>query len=639
MKTIHLTLLLSLCLSVSSYAQEDLVVSHYCDFESGIPSDYSVFDLDKQTLHFTMTQLGLKQDEAWTCLYESRNSNHYAASTSKHKVGSDAVTTPADNWLITSKIRIHASDAKLTWRAQSICSDIRVGDTYEVRISTTGNLPEDFKDAPILIINEESVNQWTEHSTSIGQYAEQDIYVAFVNRSTQKEVLAIDDIKVSSSRAAFDITSGLSSHIFGTEPIRICGFLHANRENELNTFTAHCLLNDKHLTREYTGVQLAKGDSIPFDFNETFSANPGDTLRYKLWVEIDGQRPDTLNTYTVSFLFAPTKRTVIEEGTGMWCGWCPLGIVAMERLKEKYPDNFIGIAVHYDDILEVDGYKPELIFSSYPSGWVNRKYEVDPMIKVEENGKEHYTMLNGGFETALLEEQKITPIADITLTGTIENNTVSVTATTCFAANIPNANYQLAFIVVEDNMEGANYYQSNYISGKTDLEMDGFEDLPSRIVPFVFNDVAISIANHRDGIPNTVPNQIIAGEKYNTDYSFHVEQVQNPSNTRIVALLIDKNTGHVENAIQIPLKSTGITTAQSDVAFSVSQNDAYVSVTLPSANSNRSLRIRSLDGCTLFHTEVSTQKHTINVPLVSKGIYLITVQSSDSSETIKLIRK
>ena len=39
--------------------------------------------------------------------------------------------------------------------------------------------------------------------------------------------------------------------------------------------------------------------------------------------------------------------TVVEEGTGTWCGWCVRGIVALEYMRENYPDKFIGIGVHY----------------------------------------------------------------------------------------------------------------------------------------------------------------------------------------------------------------------------------------------------------------------------------------------------
>ncbi|MGM9862242.1 MAG: hypothetical protein ACI30W_06565, partial [Muribaculaceae bacterium] len=53
------------------------------------------------------------------------------------------------------------------------------------------------------------------------------------------------------------------------------------------------------------------------------------------------------------------KTVVIEEGTGTWCGWCPLGILAMETLKEKHTDGSLEvICVHNDNEMGVESYVP-----------------------------------------------------------------------------------------------------------------------------------------------------------------------------------------------------------------------------------------------------------------------------------------
>ena len=31
----------------------------------------------------------------------------------------------------------------------------------------------------------------------------------------------------------------------------------------------------------------------------------------------------------------PRHRSLLEEYTGLWCGWCPRGFVALELLKEQ----------------------------------------------------------------------------------------------------------------------------------------------------------------------------------------------------------------------------------------------------------------------------------------------------------------
>lgn len=48
----------------------------------------------------------------------------------------------------------------------------------------------------------------------------------------------------------------------------------------------------------------------------------------------------------------PDKKVWVEEATGTWCGWCPRGEVYMNYLYAKYPEHFVGIAVHQKDPME-----------------------------------------------------------------------------------------------------------------------------------------------------------------------------------------------------------------------------------------------------------------------------------------------
>lgn len=66
-----------------------------------------------------------------------------------------------------------------------------------------------------------------------------------------------------------------------------------------------------------------------------------------------------------------------EEATGTWCTWCPRGAVFMAKMKEDYPDDFIGIAVHNQDPMTLTSYNTGLTnlpgFSGFPSVVVRRQ--------------------------------------------------------------------------------------------------------------------------------------------------------------------------------------------------------------------------------------------------------------------------
>lgn len=541
---------------LAAAAQAELEVSLSTGFEAGMPEGYTTHDLDGREHHFTMVQLGLANGVSWMCMKESGKSNRYAASTSKHKIQSGVENIAASNWLVTPQLRILASDAVLTWRAQSVCESIDEGDTYEVYVSTKGNRPEDFKGQPVFRIEGESVNSWTAHEVKLGQFANQYVYIAFVNKSLQREILAIDDIKVQSSKGIMDLSSSWDKFIYGTQTAKLGGALKNNGEGELSAFSVCADVEGETLKIDCSDALVKPGETFEFEFDKEFATIPGDTINYKIWVEWGEWLPDTLKAYTRPMLFDPYRRIVIEKGTGMWCGYCPTGIIAMERMKKKYPEEFIGIAVHYDDDFHVNGYSDEIKFSSFPSMYVNRQHMVAPMVLTYETGKYDFTMGSGGVETAFLEEQGEETIADISVVVHHEAEKIIAEATTRFAISKSDLDYRIAFVAVEDRVTGP--YQTNYYSGNTDYTLDGFAELPQYIAPFVFDDVARSIAGEVYGIPASVPTAVEAGASYTFEHKFEASGISNYSNVRVVAMLIDMATGEIVNAAQTQLSTTGI---------------------------------------------------------------------------------
>ena len=271
-----------------------------------------------------------------------------------------------------------------------------------------------------------------------------------------------------------------------------------------------------------------------------------------------GVNPDTR-------LFEPKRRTVIEEGTGMWCGYCPLGIIAMKRMREKYPDDFIGIAVHYDDALEVEGYSRALGFNSFPIGLVNRKLQVPPMMLAPVDGKMDYSMSHGGFETFFLQAQEQPTVADVEVSAVWSGRQLEIHAETRFAVPFDDADFRLAFVVVEDQLTGADFYQTNYLNGLTEYTLDGFAEMAYKIYPFTFDDVAIAVAGQVDGFEGSVPSVIEAGECYVFNYNMEVPRLSAPEKARVVVMLLDAHSGEVVNANQCALTTTGVGALAPDV--------------------------------------------------------------------------
>ena len=71
-----------------------------------------------------------------------------------------------------------------------------------------------------------------------------------------------------------------------------------------------------------------------------------------------------------------TKKAVLEENTGEWCGWCPEGAQIMEDAITANPGKVIGIAIHDGDPMEVAAYnswqKGLTNVGGFPNGSVQR---------------------------------------------------------------------------------------------------------------------------------------------------------------------------------------------------------------------------------------------------------------------------
>ncbi len=71
-----------------------------------------------------------------------------------------------------------------------------------------------------------------------------------------------------------------------------------------------------------------------------------------------------------------TKKALLEEFTGEWCGWCPEGAEVMKSNLAANPNTVIGIAVHDGDPMELPSFntwiKTLTNVSGFPNGSVDR---------------------------------------------------------------------------------------------------------------------------------------------------------------------------------------------------------------------------------------------------------------------------
>ncbi len=273
----------------------------------------------------------------------------------------------------------------------------------------------------------------------------------------------------------------------------------------------------------------------------------GNNIGYKFYISaINGEKLDETEAPMNGTLLCITegypKNNVFEEATGTWCGWCVYGYAGMEYMSENYSDfGFIGIAVHNDTEMGVTGegqaYEEFATYvSGYPSAYVNRNMGSSVYPDPEEL------------------EDEFNWISDIpayaAISATVEageaENVVKLSTVTEFGDSEENANYQIGYTVVENGV--GPYPQQNYCSGAP-YNCYGFEDMPE-IVLLTFNDVARNCSKPM-GIEGSVPSVIEQGQKYTYSTEITLDGVTNPQNARVVAMVINKTNGAIENACTV----------------------------------------------------------------------------------------
>ena len=271
------------------------------------------------------------------------------------------------------------------------------------------------------------------------------------------------------------------------------------------------------------------------------------THAVKVWVASVNDEEDTYaanNSATAHLTVRDirfARRVVCEENTGLWCGWCPRGMVGMELMKERHPGQFIAICVHGGDVLEIDRQETYNYGkftdsqSGAPSCTVNRRLGGDPYYDIENL-----------YNIETLVENHLA----YTMTAHWNADSTAITTLSHFFADmdIDDAQYYAAFVVTEDSVTG--YAQTNYYAQTPGQPFYGWESKEGHTTDCYFNDLARGIFSNYDGDPCS-PATMTAETVYDYPYTLPLPPtVTDKRQVHVVGLLIDHKSGYVVNAFQ-----------------------------------------------------------------------------------------
>ena len=425
--------------------------------------------------------------------------------------------------------------------------------------------------------------------TTSGLYVHgSEMYVGWTDLTAETSASAYIDVEISGASVKAD-AAGLKDaeniYVKAGEPVNIKSTVVNHGANGISSLDIDYVLNgtttSKHidLAEPVSGIF---GTSASIDTELPAIAERG---TYDLTVtvtKVNGKDNGDVAAQTASQVIAlttvPKHRTLLEEYTGTWCGWCVRGYVALEKLAELYPDEYVLASYHNDDPMEImsSNNYPSTV-TGFPTSWMDRVAEVDPYYGYD-YGVAPFTIVN-----ALSDRAKVFGQADIQLEAgyDAEANTVEVAADVTFPYSLDNVSYNVEYLLIVDGLsgeEGSDWDQQNYYSGDNsgDANLQPFEQAEGSVPGLVFNDVVAYTSRMDWYADNAISGAVVADQPISQQYTISLDEavntsgapvVQDTKKMKVVAILVNAATGEVVNANKVAvvdITTTGITNAGAD---------------------------------------------------------------------------
>ncbi|MDE5870450.1 MAG: hypothetical protein K2H22_00675 [Muribaculaceae bacterium] len=253
--------------------------------------------------------------------------------------------------------------------------------------------------------------------------------------------------------------------------------------------------------------------------------------------------------------FVPKNRPLVEEYTGLNCGWCPRGYVTLAEMNEKYSHDFVALSYHSAAFEQ----ESEMVYlkttefpyqpSGYPSSQVNRT--VSPSV--------------GDIPKTWEAQRRDMPCVDVDVElewADDSRKTLKAVAKSRFIHDISESPYLMTFALVADGLSNPKWAQYNAysfddtdVTGLTGKWWDLFVHTNRNVFGLVFDDVVLSFPDVK-GIPGSLPTDIKQAQVYENTFTVNIDDIRNLAGldvvndfglTRVVAVIVDSKTGAVVN--------------------------------------------------------------------------------------------
>lgn len=428
-------------------------------------------------------------------------------------------------------------------------------------------------------------DEWTQYTVPLDDFKGKKVYICFVNRNHNQSMVMVDDIQVVKEVNSFITITG-QTNMVKQQYATIKGIMtvvsdlaeYGSLDMTLKDGEGNFISN---LSATFD-TPLKAGDFYNFEFSNPLPLKEGVENPYTIEYNLDD---DSMVHEGIirNLSFQTVKRVVVEEYTGRDCQYCPLGILAMENLLERFPGQVIPVVLH-----AYNGDPKGANMMSYanavfgdspaaPSARINRSaYAVTPM-NTDSKNKYHYTSAEiPGSETLLWQDvvaQELLEPALLDVDLQPEESSmpgyVNYTANVKSAITLADQNLRVLGVLMEDGILDT---QKNALFSFEDEALGQFGKngtLGRATFYYTFDNVARAYwGQSSNGTGRLLPSTISSGQEYPVDIELRIPSIDGlkAANLKMAVILIDENTGRVINAAVEGADITGIDDVIADEA-------------------------------------------------------------------------
>ena len=630
------------------------------------------YDGDKGTPVPEMAQMGFTVDTTpWVVVRSSEQSTDMAFGS--HSMYVDG--RQANDWVMTEQLFIRDNTAYMTFDSQSYRKNkqdrlkVYLLEDNMIYNTLTPTIVEKILSEGVLLYDEiqspgesedKLEDEWTNNTIDLGDYAGKNVYIAFLNDNQDQSMVLIDNVHIAVEvNAVIDFNN--ATNVVDRDDIKISGQVIIPSENTLEYRGISLVLKDQN-NKEVSKIEDASAvvnslNAYPFEFSEALPLEKGVENAYVVEMTLgegEDQLISSINGKVRNLTFAPTRRIVLEEYTGRTCPNCPRGLRAIDIIKETYKDQFIPIAIHtyHSDPKgnNVTDYSSFLGLEKIgaPSARVNRGANSTPMTRNSQTTEWVYNVsqLAPGQVpdyplwydlVQMYYEQPTTIDVDVELLDTSDNNTMRARATVKSAIDMPNVNYRVFGVMLENGLvdfqQNGMYQVSDPVLGE--WGRGGLYGDPV-VYDVTFDHVAVGTwGTSFAGTGGLIPNELKASDEYTIDIEMPFPAiVKHVYNCDFVVMIIDENTGEVLNA--------AITTADSGVDSMTTDNAALTVTALNGAlqvnsASDAQVAAYTLDGRMIANAQGNG---SFSVDLGGyNGVVIVKATTAEKSTSFKLMTR